>query len=101
MKDRIGNKLKVSDKVLCALPESQVFGFVAEVVEPGLIGGVRRGQDAGRPGRVLVSCVIALPVDQESGMAPNLVRVHDPDKHEDVQQEESEAAPVIEMERPQ
>jgi len=98
MKDRIGNKLKVSDKVLCALPESQVFGFIAEVVEPGLIGDVIRGNN-GRPGRVLVSCVIALPVDQESGMAPNLVRVHDPDKHEDVQREE--AAPVIEMERPQ
>lgn len=84
MKDRIGNKLAVGDKVVVALPESQIFGFVAQLEEGGVITGVKsvRGGMERRPGRILVSCVIALPVDPEMDAAPQLVRVYDPDKHE-------------------
>ena len=84
MKDRIGNNLKMGDKVVVALPEAQIFGFVAQVEEGGVITGVNkvRGGMEKRPGRVLVSCVIALPVDPEFDSVAQLVKVHDPDKHE-------------------
>jgi hypothetical protein len=86
MKDRIGNKLAMGQKVVVALPEAQIFGFIAQIEETGLITGVRgaRGGVAERPGRILVSCVIALPVDPGNDMVAQLVRVYDPDKHEEV-----------------
>ena len=83
MRDRIGNKLKTGDKVVVALPEAQIFGFVAQVEEGGLITGLKRGGSERRPGRVLVSCVIALPIDAELDAVAQLVRVYDPDKHEE------------------
>jgi len=84
MRDRIGNKLVVGDKVLVALPEAQIFGFVAQVEQGGLITGVRgaRGGVEQKQGRILVSCVIALPVDVDNDAVAQLVRVVDPDKHE-------------------
>ena len=85
MKDRINNRLAVGDKVVVALPEAQIFGFVAQIDEPGLITGVRgvKGGVEQRPGRILVSAVIALPVDTASEMVLQLVKVHDADKHEE------------------
>jgi hypothetical protein len=80
MKDRIGNVLQKNDRVLVALPEAQIFGYVAEMQEGGLIAGVRSKDMKTMPGRVLVSCVIALPVDYEFGMVAQLVKVYDPDK---------------------
>lgn len=77
MKDRIGNTLATGDKVIVVLPESQIFGFVSQVEEVGLIAGV-----GPRPGRILVSCVLALPVDPEMGMSPQLVKVYDADRHD-------------------
>lgn len=83
MKDRIGNKLEIGQKVLVALPDTHVFGFISEVKETGRIAGVKgHGGIQTVPGRVLVSCVIALPVDQEFDAVGQLVRVHDADKHE-------------------
>lgn len=95
MKDRIGNVLTKGDKVMVVLPESQIFGFVAEAMEPGLITGMRgpRGTEV-TPGRVLVSCVIALPVDPNMGIVPQVVRVYDADKHLDADQQS--AAPKLE-----
>ena len=81
MKDRIGNELKVGQKVVVALPEAQIFGFVAQVESGGIITGLKRGGVEQRPGRILVSCVIALPVDVEYDSVPQLVKVYDPDKH--------------------
>ena len=46
MQDRIGNKLAHGDKVLVELPTSSIVGFVAELVEPGLVA-LRRGTAAG------------------------------------------------------
>lgn len=84
MKDRIGNKLAVKDKVLVELPTSSIIGFIAEAVEPGLVA-VRRGTAAaGTPGRLLVSVVFALPVDPETGSVAQVVKVYDPDTHEAV-----------------
>jgi hypothetical protein len=80
MKDRIGNKLEVGDKLSVMLPEAQIFGFVAETKEGSLITGLKRGGVEKTPGRVLVSCVIALPVDPETGMVPQVVKVYDADK---------------------
>jgi|SRR6185369_17636949 len=80
VKDRVGNVLARGQKLLVALPESQVFGFVAEVKEPGVIQGVRGGAQQS-PGAVLVTCVIALPVDPASGQVVQCVRVVDPDAH--------------------
>jgi hypothetical protein len=82
VKDRIGNVLEKGQRLLVALPESQVFGYVAEVKEPGVIRGVRGGAEQ-TPGAVMVTCVIALPVDMVSGMVPQCVRVHDPETHEE------------------
>jgi hypothetical protein len=80
MKDRIGNKLEVGDKLSVMLPEAQIFGFVAEVKEGSLITGLKRGGVEKTPGRVLVSCVIALPVDPETGMVAQIVKVYDADR---------------------
>jgi hypothetical protein len=82
VKDRIGNVLHKGDRLLVALPESQIFGFVAELKEQGVIRGVRGGAET-TPGAVLVSCVIALPIDYQSGQVVQCVKVYDPDKHED------------------
>jgi hypothetical protein len=77
MKDRIGNVLGMGDKVLVELPTSSIVGFIADLAEPGLVA-VRRGSAANlTPGRVLVSCVVALPVDGEFGAVPQLVKVYD------------------------
>ena len=85
MKDRIGNELKVGHKVLVALPESSIFGYVAQVEGGGLITGVRgvKGGIEQRPGRILVSCVIALPIHPEQGWVAELVRVYDSEKRDD------------------
>jgi hypothetical protein len=80
MKDRIGNKLAMGDKVLVALPTSEIFGFIADMQECGLVA-IRRGTAANAtPGRVLVSCVVALPVDCDADAVAQLVKVHDPAK---------------------
>jgi hypothetical protein len=79
-KDRIGNELKVGDKLTVMLPEAQIFGFVAEVKDGSLITGLKRGGVQQTPGRILVSCVIALPVDPETGAVPQVVKVYDADK---------------------
>lgn len=79
MKDRIGNKLAAGDRVLVSLPESAIMGFVAEVKETGLVARVRGGGDTA-PGHVLVSCVIALPVDSLMDAVAQVVKVYDPAK---------------------
>ena len=80
MKDRVGNKLAVGDKVLLALPSADIFGFVAQLEESGLVA-VRRGNAAATtPGRIIVSCAVALPVDVEANAVPQVVKVYDPDK---------------------
>lgn len=81
VKDRIGNVLGKGDRLCIALPEAQIFGFVAEIKDQGVIRGVRNAAEM-MPGHVLVSCVVALPVDPNSGQIPQCVKVHDPDKHE-------------------
>jgi hypothetical protein len=84
MKDRVGNELVTGDKVLVMLPESQIFGFVAQIDKPSLISNLRRtGGVQDVPGRILVSCVIALPIDPEYDSVGQLVKVYDPDKHDD------------------
>ena len=83
MKDRIGNELAVGDKVLVALPESNIFGFISQMEDASLI--VSRGSRGGteqHPGRVLVSCVIAIPVENVQHMAAGIVKVYDADKRE-------------------
>jgi hypothetical protein len=79
MKDRIGNVLAQYDKVLVELPTSSIVGYIAELKEPGLLA-VRGQKAAGTDGRVLVSCVIALPVDSAANAAPQLLKVYDPAK---------------------
>lgn len=83
MKDRINNRLAVGDKVVVALPEPQIFGFVSKIEEGGLVTGVRAGGAQKRVGRVLISAVIAIPVDPELDLAVQLVKVYDSDNHED------------------
>lgn len=80
MKDRIANPLAVGDKVVVALPEAQIFGFIAQIDQGGIITGLKRGGAEKKPGRILVSCVIALPVDDETGAVAQLVKVYDADK---------------------
>jgi hypothetical protein len=80
MKDRIGNVLAKMDKVLVELPSTSIFGFIADLQEPGVVA-IRRGTAAETvPGRILVSCVIALPVDAAQNAVMQLVKVYDADK---------------------
>jgi hypothetical protein len=80
MKDRIGNKLALGDKVFVHLPEAGIFGYIGDLQECGLVA-IRRGTAAGStPGRVLISCVVALPVDCDVDAVAQLVKVYDPAK---------------------
>jgi hypothetical protein len=81
VKDRIGNVLSKGNRLVVALPEAQIIGFVAEIQEQSVIRGSRGGAEAS-PGMVLVSCVIALPIDTASGKVAQCVKVYDPDKHD-------------------
>jgi hypothetical protein len=80
MKDRIGNVLAAGDKVLVDLGTSNICGFVSGLEEPGLVT-VRMGNEAEiKPGRILVACVIALPVDAIQNAVAGVIKVYDPDK---------------------
>jgi hypothetical protein len=76
MKDLIGNTLAVGDKVQVYLPQPHIFGFVAELSEASKLAV--RGM--AKPGHVLVSCVVALPVDSVSNAVAQVVKVHDSSK---------------------
>ena len=80
MKDRIGNKLAVGDKVLVQLPESAIIGFVANVQETGMVARVRGGGADTAPGHVLVTCVVQLPVDTLMDAVAQVVKVYDASK---------------------
>jgi hypothetical protein len=82
MKDRTGNKIEQGNKLLIVLPEALIYGFVAEVREPGTITGLRRGGTERTQGFIHVSCVLSLPVDPESGRVMQCTKVYDPDKHD-------------------
>lgn len=77
VKDRIGNVLTVGDKVIAQLPDASLVGFVSEVQEPSVL---RTNDRSPMPGRVLITCVIALPVDPNFNATGNLVKVYDADK---------------------
>jgi hypothetical protein len=79
-KDLIGNVLHVGDKVHVQLVNPQIFGFIAEVVEPPMIARSNRAEL--RPGHVLVSCVIAIPIDPTLEGIPQIARVYDSAKEE-------------------
>ena len=83
MKDRIGNKLAVGDKVAVHLPEPLLIGFIGEVKETGMVARVRGGGADVAPGHVLVSCVIALPVDSSADAVVQIVKVYDSAKASD------------------
>jgi hypothetical protein len=72
MKDRIGNVVEKGKRVLVQLPEANIFGVVAKVEEASRIST--------KPGRVLISCVIALPVSADFNQVAQCVVVEDPDK---------------------
>jgi hypothetical protein len=90
MKDRIGNKLALGDKVAVQLPESAIFGFIAELKETGMVARVRGGGADVAPGHVLVSCVIALPVDQRMDAVAQVVKVYNADAEAQAAQGTSE-----------
>jgi len=77
IKDRLGNVLGKGDRLCVTLPEALTFGFVAEIKDQGVI---RRSLNAAEvaPGHVLVSCVLMLPVDPNSGQVAQCVKVYDP-----------------------
>lgn len=81
MKDRIENVLAVGDKVLVELPSASIIGVISQLEEPGILA-IRRGNAAAAtPGRVIVACVIALPVDPALGATGALVKVYDAAKN--------------------
>jgi hypothetical protein len=63
VRDRIGNVLAAGDKVIANLPDTSIIGFISEVQDAGVLRATAGGQLEPSPGRILVSCVIALPVD--------------------------------------
>ena len=75
MKDRIGNELVKGKRVLVQLPEANVFGYVADTQEASVVSLRER-----TPGRVLVQCILALPVDDRFNQVAQCVVVEDPDK---------------------
>jgi hypothetical protein len=86
MKDRIGNRLAVGDRVLVQLPEAAVIGFVANMQETGMVARVRGGGADTAPGHVLVTCVLQLPVDQLMDAVAQVVKVYDPQKPSEASQ---------------
>ena len=81
MKDLIGNELAVGDRVAVYLPHPHVVGFIAEVKETALVASLNPRQGAGtqrEPGHVLVSVVLALPVDLDANAVAQVVKVVDP-----------------------
>jgi hypothetical protein len=92
MKDRIGNKLAVGDKVLVQLPESAIIGFVANVHDTGLVARVRGGGADTAPGHVLVTCVVQLPVDALMDAVAQVVKVYDAAKPSEPSQGTSDAS---------
>jgi hypothetical protein len=78
MNDRIGNKLAVGDRVLVNLPDATVIGFISEAKETSVLAQVRGNGVTAAPGRVLVACVLAFPVDSDANAVGNVVKVHDP-----------------------
>lgn len=79
-KDRIGNVLAVGDKVIVALPDSSIIGFISDMQEAGVLRTTLRGDHEPMPGRILVSCVISLPVDAVLHATGQIVKVHDADR---------------------
>jgi hypothetical protein len=75
VKDLIGNTLGKGDKVHVQLPNPQIFGFIAEIVEPSRVS--RLNQTEAKPGHILVSCVIAVPIDPALTGVPQLAKVYD------------------------
>lgn len=86
MKDRIGNKLAVGDKVMVQLPESAVIGFVANMQETGMLARVRGGGADTAPGHVLVTCVLQLPVDTLMDAVAQVIKVYDANKASEASQ---------------
>lgn len=78
MVDRIGNEIKVGDRVLVWLPDANVIGFVSEAKETSVVAQVRGNGVMQAPGRLLVSFVLALPVDPDANAVGQVVKVHDP-----------------------
>ena len=78
MIDRLGNTLRVGDRVLCHLPEAAVIGFVSEAKETSVVAQLRGNGVASAPGRILVACVLAFPVDADADAVAQVVKVHDP-----------------------
>lgn len=76
VKDLIGNVLTVGDKVHVQLVNPHIFGFIGEIVEPSHLVRVSK------PGHILVSCVIAIPVEVDLEGVPQIVRVYDANKEE-------------------
>ena len=95
MKDRIGNVIEKGKRVLVQLPEANIFGVVADLEEASMIS-LARGREA-KPGRVLISCVIALPVSAEYNQVGQCVVVEDPDKGSGTRQEISIVPPADEV----
>lgn len=75
MKDRIGNELAKGKRVLVQLPESSVFGYIAELEESSMVALRER-----KPGRVIVNVVLALPADDVFNQVASCVVVEDPNK---------------------
>jgi hypothetical protein len=75
VKDLIGNVLAKGDKVHLQLVNPQLFGFIAEIKEPPIVA--LRGRAATEPGHILVSCVIAVPIDPTLDGVPQLAKVYD------------------------
>lgn len=74
VRDLIGNILGNGDKVHVQLVNPNIFGFIAEIREPSLVS-VNRGME---PGHLLISCVIAVPIDPAlNGAVPQLAKVYD------------------------
>jgi len=84
VKDLIGNVLAIGDKVHIQLVNPQIFGFVAEIKEPPMVSRLNKAEL--QPGHILISCVIAVPIDPTLGGVPQLAKVYDSAK--------------VEMERP-
>jgi hypothetical protein len=89
VKDRIGNVLEAGDKVLVFLPDKSIIGFISEVKEPSNL--LQASHVDMSPGRVLVSCVIALPVDAQFGATAQALKLHDAAKDEKAAAEGSKA----------
>jgi hypothetical protein len=78
VKDAVGNELRVGDLVALSLDRPLIYGRIVELVEGGIVTGIRGGQAEVRPGRVTVASNHTIDNDPRNAVIGALLSLRDP-----------------------